>query len=442
MRQVCGALDEAHVQGIIHRDLKPENIMLTDARGRNRLRQGARLRHRRAHRVRRRAKEQKLTQQGMVLGTPPYMSPEQFTGKALDARSDIYSLGVMAYEMLTGKLPFEADTPWQWATQHMTAQPTPFEVSAPAQNIPHGMRDAILKSLPKDREKRQASARDFFAELSGGGRMTVTGEGGAKPSALEHRSDGSGSRLRRRQPAVPVYAPALRRTAGTADTAFPRRRPASSLPFPRLRLPRAAARAVERASSSALAPSACSSSPPWPSSRRNPSSPTRISRSRIPSTRTDHWLDRPRAPHRRQRHRNAYPTDLYGDTRCDCDDAHRKTDRKAHDDATDASVRERLREQPPNRDDNGPAVLRWGSLRRMHRRREIRKRGSAKANFDHAPTPGRNKRCMRAVNRGAATRGDLGKNGECPQPRASSPRRSDGRDEQELDTALNDTSCK
>ena len=80
-------------------------------------------------------KEQKLTQQGMVLGTPPYMSPEQFTGKALDARSDIYSLGVMAYEMLTGQLPFEADTPWEWATQHMTAQPIPFEVSAPGRTF-------------------------------------------------------------------------------------------------------------------------------------------------------------------------------------------------------------------------------------------------------------------------------------------------------------------
>jgi serine/threonine-protein kinase len=109
------------------------------------------------------------------------MSPEQFTGKALDARSDIYSLGVMAYEMLVGKLPFDADTPWEWATQHMSVQPKPFEVVAPSRDLPLGMRQAILKALSKDREQRQPSARDFFAELSGGGRMTVTGDvpGGA-----------------------------------------------------------------------------------------------------------------------------------------------------------------------------------------------------------------------------------------------------------------------
>jgi len=173
MRQVCGALDEAHMQGVIHRDLKPENIVLTNRAGEidfvKVLDFGIAARTESADA----AKEAKLTQQGMVLGTPPYMSPEQFTGKALDARSDIYSLAVMSYELLTGKLPFEADTPWQWATQHMTAQPIPFEVSAPAKNLPEGMRKAILKGLSKEREQRPATAREFFTELSDGGRMTV-----------------------------------------------------------------------------------------------------------------------------------------------------------------------------------------------------------------------------------------------------------------------------
>ncbi|HWA76873.1 MAG TPA: protein kinase [Polyangiaceae bacterium] len=182
MRQVCGALDEAHAQGIIHRDLKPENVILTNRAGEKDVVKvldfgiAARSESSDAQ------KEQKLTQQGMVLGTPPYMSPEQFTGKALDARSDVYSLGVMVYEMLTGRLPFEADTPWQWATQHMTAQPIPFDVSAPTKNIPPAMRQAILKSLSKDRDQRQSSSRDFFTELSEGGRVTVE----APPPAAVH----------------------------------------------------------------------------------------------------------------------------------------------------------------------------------------------------------------------------------------------------------------
>jgi predicted Ser/Thr protein kinase len=173
MKQICGALDEAHQQGIIHRDLKPENIVLTSRAGEadtvKVLDFGIAARSESADAE----KEQKLTQQGMVLGTPPYMSPEQFTGKALDRRSDIYSLGVVAYELLTGRLPFEADTPWQWATQHMTAQPIPLENSAPSSNLPPHMARAIMRALSKDREQRQSSAQEFYSELSGGGGLTI-----------------------------------------------------------------------------------------------------------------------------------------------------------------------------------------------------------------------------------------------------------------------------
>jgi len=172
-KQICGALDEAHRQGIVHRDLKPENIILTNRAGEadtvKVLDFGIAARSESADAQ----KEQKLTQQGMVLGTPPYMSPEQFTGKALDLRSDIYSLGVMAYEMLTGRLPFDADTPWQWATQHMTAQPRPFEASAPSATVAPQMRNAIMKALSKDRDERPESAQAFYAELSSGGGLTV-----------------------------------------------------------------------------------------------------------------------------------------------------------------------------------------------------------------------------------------------------------------------------
>jgi serine/threonine-protein kinase len=174
LRQICGALEEAHKLGIVHRDLKPDNVILTDRAGESDFVKVLDFGIAARTESKDQAQEQKLTQQGMVLGTPPYMSPEQFTGKALDKRSDIYSLGVMAYEMLTGRLPFEADTPWQWATQHMTAQPLPFEAAtAAASTIPEGLRRGILRALSKNREDRQDSARQFFAELSEGNQLTA-----------------------------------------------------------------------------------------------------------------------------------------------------------------------------------------------------------------------------------------------------------------------------
>ncbi len=196
MKQICGALDEAHNLGIVHRDLKPENVILTVRAGEQDfvkvLDFGIAARSESADAQ----KEQKLTQQGMVLGTPPYMSPEQFTGKALDARSDIYSLGVMSYEMLTGRLPFDADTPWQWATQHMTAQPLPFEASPSSTSVPPEMRKAILRALSKEREARHETAKAFYADLSGGGGLTVE----APPAAA-----GGGSESTAAMAAVPDF---------------------------------------------------------------------------------------------------------------------------------------------------------------------------------------------------------------------------------------------
>jgi serine/threonine-protein kinase len=108
----------------------------------------------------------------MVLGTPPYMSPEQFTGRPIDARSDIYSLGVMAYEMLTGKLPFKADTAWEWATQHMTQNPIPIESLTEGMRAPESMRGAIRRALAKAPEDRFQNVKDFsdaFTGASGAG---------------------------------------------------------------------------------------------------------------------------------------------------------------------------------------------------------------------------------------------------------------------------------
>jgi len=164
--QVVGSLEEAHNHGIVHRDLKPDNILLCDRAGQKDwvevLDFGIAKRSREED-----PNEAKLTQQGMVLGTPPYMSPEQFTGQPIDARSDIYSLGVMAYEMLVGRLPFNGNTAWEWATQHMTQAPQPIETQPLGDRVPVGMRYAIQKSLAKLANERFATVREFFDAFSG-----------------------------------------------------------------------------------------------------------------------------------------------------------------------------------------------------------------------------------------------------------------------------------
>jgi serine/threonine-protein kinase len=175
LSQVCGSLQEAHDKGIVHRDLKPANIYLTTRAGEEDyvkvLDFGIAKRDDKHSKA-----EAKLTQQGTVLGTPPYMSPEQFKGQELDARSDIYSLGVMSYEMLTGRLPFDADTPWAWATQHMTAQPFPFETVPIGSAVPPKMKAGVMRALSKDKALRPQTVKDFYEDFTlGGGRTSGLG---------------------------------------------------------------------------------------------------------------------------------------------------------------------------------------------------------------------------------------------------------------------------
>jgi len=163
--QVCGALQEAHLQGIVHRDLKPENIFLSTNGGlkdfpkvldfglakvtERELRPGSIM----------------LTQEGMVFGTPEFMSPEQAQGKVLDARSDIYSLATILYEMLTGKLPFDAKSPMEYIQLHVTKPPVPLDERVPGKVFPPGLGAAIAKALEKKPEDRYASAAEFAEAL-------------------------------------------------------------------------------------------------------------------------------------------------------------------------------------------------------------------------------------------------------------------------------------
>ncbi len=152
-KEICEGLTEAHQQGIIHRDLKPSNIII-DKEGNTRIMDFG---------IARSLKTKGITGAGAMIGTPEYMSPEQVEGKEVDPRSDIYSLGIIMYEMLTGQVPFEGDTPFSIGIKHKSEIPKdPRELNS---QIPEDLSQVILKCLEKDPKKRYQSAQELHSEL-------------------------------------------------------------------------------------------------------------------------------------------------------------------------------------------------------------------------------------------------------------------------------------
>lgn len=163
--QVCGALQEAHDLGIVHRDLKPENIFLSKQGG---ISDYPKVLDFGLAKVTERQMQPGsviLTQEGMVFGTPEFMSPEQAQGKTLDARSDIYSLAVILYEVLTGKLPFSARTPMEYIQKHVTDPIIPLSERVPDRKFPKGLDDVLAKALEKQPDKRYQTAGEFGEAL-------------------------------------------------------------------------------------------------------------------------------------------------------------------------------------------------------------------------------------------------------------------------------------
>src|SRR2546421_7067765 len=166
LEQLAAALDFAHTRGVVHRDIKPANVLLTPE-GRLLLTdfglvkiisegQGTQTR---------------LTGEGAPVGTPDYMSPEQVMGEEVDGRADLYSLGVILYQMITGATPFQGETPMQIAAQHLQVPPPSPQLLRP--NFPITAEQVILRALAKRPDDRYALAQ----ELANAFRMSLMGTG-------------------------------------------------------------------------------------------------------------------------------------------------------------------------------------------------------------------------------------------------------------------------
>ena len=178
IEQVCLALEAAHSEGVVHRDLKPQNIMI-DRHGRVAVMDFG---------IARSIETGGMTQTGMLVGTPDYMSPEQVMGEHVDARSDLFALGVILYELLAGSLPYKADT--GQAAMYKRTRETPKPPTVVEPSVPPLLSDVVAKCLEIDPKLRYQSAREILSDLE-------AWRGGAAP--------GSATVLARRPAASPPH---------------------------------------------------------------------------------------------------------------------------------------------------------------------------------------------------------------------------------------------
>ncbi|HEU0030256.1 MAG TPA: protein kinase [Kofleriaceae bacterium] len=227
--QICGALSAAHARGIVHRDLKPENVYLVDFLGDpdfvklldfgiaklTELNEG----------------ERKLTKTGMLFGTPEYMSPEQARGEHVDHRVDIYAMGCILYQLVTGRVPFEADNFMGVLSLHLTESPPPIpDAVLDRIGAPRALAQVIERALAKDKHQRWQSIDELANAV-----RTVSGDAPVPPGGRGTGPVPSVPSVPTPVPASPTPAPGTRQktkwTGNLPEAAEEPAKPRSKLPF-------------------------------------------------------------------------------------------------------------------------------------------------------------------------------------------------------------------
>ncbi len=178
-KQTADALQAAHDLGIVHRDLKPDNIMV--ARGRDGADQVKVVDFGIAKAVGGDESGQKVTKTGLVVGTPEFMSPEQLSGDKVDGRSDLYSLGLVFFRMLTGKLPFQADTVQETMIKRLTDDPAKLGPTRPDLSFPSGLQDVLDAALVRTPGERYQTVAKFADDVTGVVQLRRPTRGAATP---------------------------------------------------------------------------------------------------------------------------------------------------------------------------------------------------------------------------------------------------------------------
>ncbi|GER87296.1 hypothetical protein KDW_14580 [Dictyobacter vulcani] len=191
--QVCAVLQVAHARGFIHRDIKPQNIMLAWSGGTGSLGDGGAWVKLTDFGIVRVAEDAGLTNSGIVLGTADYLSPEQARGETLTASSDLYSLGVVMFEMLTGRPPFVGPTAVSIAMQHASTNPPPLRQFSP--QVPAVLEQLVNRTLQKEPDERFNSAAEMQKALRACAKELTRGKPASLPSNPSYQSrfsDGKG----------------------------------------------------------------------------------------------------------------------------------------------------------------------------------------------------------------------------------------------------------